>query len=232
MDRSELAGGRRGAEAPGRARIVYGVHVSSWPRPSRPTPARLEGFLREEAQRALTYAARGLTRDEAALRRQVPEGFVVDHNRQRLGVGEAAWAAAKAALARWEMFPRPWTQVEPSPAPIAAERTVAVLVRTAGLWWLNSARILYVIDEARRFGFAYGTLPGHAECGEERFLVEQLADGAVFYDLLAFSRPRHWAARLGQPVVRALQRRFARESKAAMAAAVAVAAASAASERR
>jgi uncharacterized protein (UPF0548 family) len=67
------------------------------------------------------------------------------------------------------------------------------------------------------FGFAYGTLPGHAESGEERFLVEwDRAGGDVWYDLLAFSRPRHVLARLGYPLARRLQNRFAKESAAAM----------------
>ena len=69
----------------------------------------------------------------------------------------------------------------------------------------------------RRTGFAYGTLPAHAEIGEERFAVEwQLADDSVWYDLYAFSRPGHLLARLGYPIARRLQRRFARESKQAM----------------
>jgi uncharacterized protein (UPF0548 family) len=76
------------------------------------------------------------------------------------------------------------------------------------------------VDEAgpvARFGFAYGTLPGHAESGEERFLVEWDRTGdAVRYDVLAFSRPRHPLARLGYPLTRRAQRRFARDSAAAM----------------
>jgi uncharacterized protein (UPF0548 family) len=69
----------------------------------------------------------------------------------------------------------------------------------------------------QRFGFAYGTLPGHAESGEERFTVEwHEADGAVWYDILAFSRPRRLLARLGYPLARRLQKRFARDSAAAM----------------
>jgi len=78
-----------------------------------------------------------------------------------------------------------------------------------------------VIDEPRRFGFAYGTLPGHAERGEERFLIEWLTDDTVWYDLDAISCPRYWAARVAYPVARRLQRQFARLSKASMAAAVA-----------
>ena len=75
------------------------------------------------------------------------------------------------------------------------------------------------IDEAglpRRFGFAYGTLPSHVERGEERFLIEQDDAGQVWYEIAAFSRPRHWLARLGYPLVRRYQSKFRRESAAAM----------------
>ena len=84
----------------------------------------------------------------------------------------------------------------------------------------NACRIVYVVDEegpVTRFGFANGTLPGHAEAGEERFLVEwDRASGEVGYDILAFSRPHSFLARLGYPYVRRVQRRFGRESAAAM----------------
>ena len=44
----------------------------------------------------------------------------------------------------------------------------------------------------KRFGFGYGTLPRHAERGEERFSVEWYReDGCVYYDVFAFSRPKH-----------------------------------------
>jgi hypothetical protein len=78
----------------------------------------------------------------------------------------------------------------------------------------------YAVDEqgpVQRYGFAYDTLPGHAESGEERFTVERReAGGAVWYDILAFSRPRQLLARLGYPFARGLQKRFARDSAAAM----------------
>jgi uncharacterized protein (UPF0548 family) len=57
----------------------------------------------------------------------------------------------------------------------------------------------------KRHGFAYGTLPGHAESGEEWFLVEwDRTDGGVCYDILAFSRPQQILARLGYPWVRSV----------------------------
>lgn len=71
------------------------------------------------------------------------------------------------------------------------------------------------------YGFAYGTLNGHSEKGEERFSVEwNQEDNSVWYDLLAFSLPHHPLARAGYPLSRVLQKRFARDSKAAMVEAV------------
>jgi uncharacterized protein (UPF0548 family) len=79
---------------------------------------------------------------------------------------------------------------------------------------------VYVVDESgpiSKFGFAYGTLPGHVESGEERFLIEwDRADDSVWYDILAFSRPNHILIRLGYPIVRRTQKRFGRDSAASM----------------
>ena len=118
------------------------------------------------------------------------------------------------------MFYMPWVRLCWSTAPIEVGTNVAVLVSHLGVFSLNPARIVYVIDEPRRFGFAYGTLRGHAEIGEERFSVEHLADDSVLYDLYAFSRPGPLAC-LGYPYARALQKKFARESLEAMKAYVA-----------
>jgi uncharacterized protein (UPF0548 family) len=103
--------------------------------------------------------------------------------------------------------------------------TVGVLAGVAGLWTLSACRVAYLIDEdgpLRRFGFGWGTLPMHVAQGEERFVVEwRRADDAVWYDIVAFSRPNSRLLRLGRPVMRLMQRRFARDSKAAMVRAVA-----------
>tara|TARA_B100001123_G_scaffold28118_1_gene29971 strand:- start:1180 stop:1584 length:405 start_codon:yes stop_codon:yes gene_type:complete len=117
------------------------------------------------------------------------------------------------------MFDVGWASVVPEPDPPGEGQTVAILFEILGCWWLNACRVVYLIDEdgpPRRFGFAYGTLPDHVERGEERFLVEQDSDGVTWYDLSAFSRPRHLLAKIGYPVARMMQRRFARGSLAAM----------------
>ena len=98
-----------------------------------------------------------------------------------------------------------------------------MLASALGLWVLNACRVVYVVEEeepVRRFAFAYGTLPEHAESGEERFQVELLEDDSVWYDILAFSRPNQLLARLAYPYVRRKQKQFARESMLAMKATV------------
>jgi len=96
---------------------------------------------------------------------------------------------------------------------------VAILIRHFGFYSLNAAQIVYVIDEPQQFGFAYayGTLAEHGESGEERFSVDfDDETGEVSYDLFAFSKPNHFLAKLGYPLVRNLQKQFAEDSKAAM----------------
>lgn len=186
-----------------------------------PGAEAIRARLEQQRTERFSYADVGATRAIEA--GGAPAGFDYDENRKRLGEGAAAFEAACAALRAWKMFPAPWTKISPAGAPIREGTDVAMQAHALGGWWLNSARIVYVFDETtpvRRFGFAYGTLPGHVEEGEERFSVELHADGGVWYDLRAFSRPRFWPVRLAKPLARGLQRRFARDSKAAMLAAM------------
>lgn len=71
-------------------------------------------------------------------------------------------------------------------------------------------RVIYVIDEPNRKGFAYGTLPGHPESGEEAFIVDQTEDGSVWLTIRAFSRPSGWQWWAVYPVLRLAQTFFTR----------------------
>ncbi len=178
---------------------------------SKPAEARMRAFIESEKNLPFTYRQVGHTRSDD----HVP-GFNNDFNFIELGRGEVVWQVAKAAIRQWKMFPGGWACIFPDDAPIREGETVAMSAKVLGLWWLNSCRIVYVIDNERQFGFAYGTLPGHAECGEELFMVEKTADGTVRFVLKAFSKPRFWLARLGYPVARMYQRKFVRDSKRSM----------------
>ena len=180
----------------------------------KPYSDALQRFLAAQRELPFTYEAVGATAGTP------PAGYVVDRTRIKLGEGEAVFRSATAALRRWEQFNLGWVEAWPSDTPIQSGEVVAVMGRAIGVWWLNACRVVYVVDEAgtiSKFGFAYGTLPGHVESGEERFLIEwDQIGGSVWYDITAFSRPNQFSARLGYPVVRRLQKRFGRDSAASM----------------
>jgi uncharacterized protein (UPF0548 family) len=180
-----------------------------------PSEARIRRMLESQRDAGFSYPEVGATGESA------PRGYNVDHERYLLGEGPVAFSRGKLAIERWEMFRNGWTQLCWPDAAIERGATVAMLARWLGLYSINFCRIVYVIDEPRRYGFAYGTLPGHVEAGEERFVVEWLEDGTVWYDVFAFSRARHVLARIATPAVRGLQKKFRRDSGRAMQRAVA-----------
>lgn len=183
----------------------------------KPSDDVIRSLIERETTAPFTYPQVGASRGEP------PTGYKICHRRARLGDGPDVFDRACNALRQWKMFRVGWVELCWPEAPVVAGTVVGVLIHADGLWSLNSARVVYVLDEhdrkaemKGRFGFAYGTLPEHAEIGEERFSIEWLADNSVWYDLYSFSRPRHWVARLGGPVTRYFQRRFGTDSLAAM----------------
>jgi uncharacterized protein (UPF0548 family) len=179
---------------------------------AKPSRNAIRAFLAAQQTQPFSYVEVGASRHHA------PPGYNIDHNRIELGLGPDLFARAKLAILRWSMFDMPWINLCWPDTPIEAGATVAVLASHFRFWSINACRIVYVIEHGppQKYGFAYGTLPGHAARGEERFSVEYHPQtGAVWYDIYAFSRPRP-PARLAYPFSRALQKRFARHSKAAM----------------
>jgi uncharacterized protein (UPF0548 family) len=183
----------------------------------KPSEEVVKQFISSQQHLPFTYAQVGATQSQP---RDVQGGYTVDHNRIKLGEGEETYRRAVAAFRSWRQFDLGWVTVVPPEKPLEIGTTVAVRARVFGFWSLNAARIVYLIDERDsetvRFGFAYGTLPDHVECGEERFMIEWCADDSVWYDIYAFSHPKHPLARLGFPITRMLQKRFVRDSLAVM----------------
>jgi uncharacterized protein (UPF0548 family) len=179
----------------------------------KPEPDTIQEFLDCQAKLEFSYSAVGATGTKP------PSGFVVDHTRAELGRGEQVFEKARSALNSWQHLQLGWLNTWPAEASVREGEVIGIVARSLGLWWLNACRIVYVINEtsgAKRFGFANGTLPDHAGTGEERFLVEMDDDGTVWYDILAFSRPQHFFARIGYPYVRHVQKRFGKQSASLM----------------
>ena len=147
----------------------------------------------------LTYAEVGAT--SAGL----PDGYHHVSREAVLGAGEAAFRQAADALSRWELQRRAGVRVLPAAARVAEGVDAVLLLGVGRLAVRAPVRVVRVVDEPRRTGFAYGTLPGHPESGEESFLVEWRPDGSVVCRITAFSRPVTWLARLGGPATTLVQ---------------------------
>ena len=178
----------------------------------RPSPAQIAAAL-GDCDAPFGYAEVGATADPDALAR-LERDYYVDRHRFALGTGRALFDRARAALFAWRQFEIPWLAIHGATPPAAKGQVVATLARVAGIWFLNPCRVVYAEDSA----FAYGTLPGHVERGEERFAVRfDSVSEQVTYEITAFSRPAALLAKLGLPFARRVQKRVALASGRALA---------------
>ncbi|SOD62180.1 Uncharacterized protein, UPF0548 family [Streptomyces zhaozhouensis] len=165
--------------------------------------------MSEEPFRApFSYREVGITRDAEGGR--VPAGWHRLRSRTPLGSGPEVWAAAGEALFDWRMHRAAWVPVArdtPRAAP-GVEATVVLGPRRLGL--RAPCRVVWCVTERDRVGFAYGTLAGHPESGEEAFVLERDADGSVTFTVTAISRPAAWYMRAAGPLGRLARRAVAR----------------------
>jgi uncharacterized protein (UPF0548 family) len=149
----------------------------------------------------LTYPSSGSTRTGTT-----PPGYRHFERERLLGHGLERFDRAARTVMDWEMHRRAGLTVRAS-SDVVDEGSVAVVrigTRQVGLD-APVRVVVYVVDEPGRRGFAYGTLAGHPERGEEAFVVEMRDDESVVFAITAFSQPVTRLARLGGPVTRAAQ---------------------------
>jgi uncharacterized protein (UPF0548 family) len=157
------------------------------------------GELDRLSRAALTYPEVGGTTGE------LPAGYHHVHRQVMIGSGRDRFAAASRFLLGWGMHRESGVRVRSSTDTIETG-TVAVLSLGVGRAAVRApVRVVYVLDGPERHGFAYGTLPGHPESGEEAFAVELRADGTVLLTITAFSRAANRLSRLAGPLRLAVQ---------------------------
>ncbi len=161
--------------------------------------SRAGRVLDASRHRDLTYAEVGATG-----RSPLPQGYHHVTRRRVVGHGGEAFAAAAAAVMRWQMHRGAGLRVAATTDEAAVGTVVVLGVGFGPLRLLTPCRVVEVTDEPDRAGFAYGTLPGHQERGEERFEVVR-RDDEVALEITAFSRHAAWYARLGSPVATRVQ---------------------------
>jgi uncharacterized protein (UPF0548 family) len=146
----------------------------------------------------LTYAEVGRTAGE------LPDGYRSLDRTRRLPAGTDFEVAARDLL-HWQVQRRSGLRVATAADQVTPDAVVELRIGWGRLALRAACRVVYVVDEPWRRGFAYGTLPGHPEAGEEAFLLERHDDGAIDFTIRAFSRPASALARLAGPFGRRIQ---------------------------
>jgi uncharacterized protein (UPF0548 family) len=172
--------------------------------PGRASDERLRAILGRAEDAPYSYPEVGATRGE------FPGGYHSDHYAIDLDVGggpaSGAFARGVEGLRRWQVQRGAGARVVPADAEVVAGQTILVALSFPLMTLVAPCRVVYLTDEPNRFGYAYGTLAGHPERGEESFHVVRTEAGTRF-EISAFSRPAHPLARAGAPAGRYLQRR-------------------------
>ena len=145
-----------------------------------------------------TYAEVGATRSG-----RLPSHY--NHLRYRTRIDTSSYATAATALMGFAMHRAAGARVV-SDAPRATPGVR--LTVTLGPFTVPN-RVVWTVEEPGRTGFAYGTLPGHQESGEESFLLTAEPDG-IWLSVTAFSRPVRWPVIVAGPLAVYAQRGFAR----------------------
>lgn len=146
----------------------------------------------------------------------LPDGYHHLRVSTIVGAGRDDFLRAAHEVTSWGMHRAVVSVVEAPPAAVVG---AVVRMRYGGLSF--GCVVVDVEDADTRRGFAYGTLPGHPERGEERFVVvHDPATDEVRLEITAFSRPGRALTRLLGPAGRLLQRRITARYVAAVRSAV------------
>lgn len=151
----------------------------------------------------LTYNEVGATAEA------LPAGYHHLELSAPIGQGQQRFEQAADAVLHWGMHRGTGLGVRVDADSDVAKVDTVALVRLG--FMRAPCRVVYVVDEPDRRGFAYGTLSGHPESGEELFSVRyDPADDTVYAEVRAFSRPAKWWIGAGGPVARVAQRAMAK----------------------
>lgn len=179
--------------------------MTGWLRLGRPDAAALDRLLATARGRELSYVHVGstLVRDGAP-----PNTARRVHRRSReLGSGRETFDRAVAALRAWACHAGIGARVFPATAPLVEGESLLVILPVGRSSIVVPNRIVSVVDTPTRFGFAYGTIDGHQERGEESFVVTLGPDGRVTAEITVDAEPSTLAASVGAPLVTWFQHR-------------------------
>jgi uncharacterized protein (UPF0548 family) len=144
----------------------------------------------------LTYPEAGATEHD-----ELPAGYHHFRMSIDLGRGDALMVRAAEAVMTFGVQRRAGLRPVTS-APRAAAGVLVIALAGLGPLALSiPCSVVWTVEEPRRAGFGYGTLPGHPERGEEAFVVNHDADDVVRFHVRSFSAPARWFTRAAGPLL-------------------------------
>lgn len=166
--------------------------------------AALRRCMRRAETLDLTYSDVGASQTETT-----PPGYDAISESAVVGAGIAQFSLLAEGIRNWQIQRRSGIQVA-ADGHVREGATVALAQRFGFAAVVFGCRVVWTIDEPHRNGFAYGSLPGHPESGEEAFVAELEPDGAVRFRVFGFSTAGTLATAATRPLTRALTRRALR----------------------
>jgi uncharacterized protein (UPF0548 family) len=160
------------------------------------------GLVERSRNAELTYEPVGISLGW----RPVPHGYRDVETERVVGQGEDAYRKIGYALMHWEINRKAGFQVSAQHAAVREGERVGLVMPFLGILGIPAiCKVVAVVAEGDRTGFAYGTLPGHPQQGEESFLLSHRPDDSVVMTVRAVSRPALWYVALAGPLARAKQ---------------------------
>lgn len=164
--------------------------------------------LPDEVRRALD-ARLSYSEVGATLADSMPGGYRHSERRVRVGKGREAFERAADAVMAWQIHRGAGLTVLASDEQAECDE-VAVVRLTIGPVHIDGPnRVVAVLDEPNRRGFAYGTLHGHPERGEQAFIVDIDDQEVVTFTVRSFTKRASLLALAGGPLNARIQDRIA-----------------------
>jgi uncharacterized protein (UPF0548 family) len=142
-----------------------------------------------------------------ATRGPLPRGYRIVEREAGAGYGRSRLRTVAHRLLSWQVHRGAGLTVDARTERVEPDSEVHLGLPVGPLTVAAPCRVVYIIDEPDRQGFAYGTLTGHPERGESRFEVQLDAEGEVRFRVVSFSTPATWWSRAGGPITRQVQDR-------------------------
>lgn len=136
-------------------------------------------------------------------------GFRTYERSVLIGSGMAAWEEASTAVMAWSVKTRSGFEVVPASGTdhtVRQDSDYVLVARVGPLRVREPVKVVAIIQEDDRCGFAYGTRVGHPVSGEEAFVVWRDADDQVWLTLRSLTRASSEIRRVLFPAILVAQR--------------------------